>query len=326
MLLSICIPSFNRLDNLKRIIDSILKAKSKQFEIVVLDNNSSEDIVKNVVYMDERVRIIKRDTNVGGIKNVRECLESGRGKYVMLCLDKDYIDGDELDKFLYELNNTTDLYGGLCTLNKKDEKSAVHIISENPLYTFEYRGRHPSGMFFRRSVVELDKEKIHKDDIYNPFAVSMILARCSTLGKMMIYDFPLVFTENEMEAAEKKSFSYDGNIDEIFFGPKKRKEQLKIYLRHLATLDILEEEYKYIVKRLCFQVMMECTIDFRGIMKNQNICTHYGLKKRDVTKEELRKEAKGYIRFFMKEPIKDVTIAFKLQCLLHATRYLKKRI
>ena len=44
MVLSICIPSYNRLDELKKLLCSISKAKSDEFEVVVVDNGSSDDI------------------------------------------------------------------------------------------------------------------------------------------------------------------------------------------------------------------------------------------------------------------------------------------
>ena len=60
MVLSICIPSYNRLDELKKLLCSISKAKSDEFEVVVVDNGSSDDI-DFIKINDDRIRVIKRD-------------------------------------------------------------------------------------------------------------------------------------------------------------------------------------------------------------------------------------------------------------------------
>lgn len=46
MLLSICIPTYNRPENLKNCLNSISKQKSKDFEVCISDNASKSNIYK----------------------------------------------------------------------------------------------------------------------------------------------------------------------------------------------------------------------------------------------------------------------------------------
>ena len=61
MLLSICIPSYNRFEKLDKTIREILRAETKKFEIVIVDNCSPRNIEEYITCIDDpRVRIVKR--------------------------------------------------------------------------------------------------------------------------------------------------------------------------------------------------------------------------------------------------------------------------
>lgn len=68
-MISIIIPTYNRGYSLARSIDSILAQSFKEFELIIVDDNSSDDTEKIVAsYNDERIRYIKHSTNYGANK------------------------------------------------------------------------------------------------------------------------------------------------------------------------------------------------------------------------------------------------------------------
>ena len=93
MILSICIPSYNHLSHLQDIIDSFSLSKSNECELVIVDNGSTEDISSVLHTEDPRIKIFKRKIVIKGPENMGSCIEFGTGKYRLLVIDKDFIDG-----------------------------------------------------------------------------------------------------------------------------------------------------------------------------------------------------------------------------------------
>ena len=66
-MISIIIPSFNEEKYLGKLLDSIKSSKFKDFEIIVSDNNStdnSEEIIKTMMKQDSRIKFIKNEENI----------------------------------------------------------------------------------------------------------------------------------------------------------------------------------------------------------------------------------------------------------------------
>lgn len=74
---------FNGADHLNEAIDSVLHQSFKDFELLIIDDGSTDGtpgIVKNVP--DQRVRSIRHDTNRGLISRLNEGLEQATGRYI----------------------------------------------------------------------------------------------------------------------------------------------------------------------------------------------------------------------------------------------------
>ena len=68
--LSICIPTYNRSSELYKKITEILKYKSDDFDIIVLDNCSPDGTYENLKRInDDRLKLYQNESNIGGILN-----------------------------------------------------------------------------------------------------------------------------------------------------------------------------------------------------------------------------------------------------------------
>ena len=112
IVLSICIPSYNRFYNLEKCVHSVLSSKSNEFEIVIVDNQSPKNINETLNFYDSRLRIVNRTESVDGKLNVGNCVYYSKGKYTMLCLDKDRVDGRYIDEFIEALKSDDSICGG----------------------------------------------------------------------------------------------------------------------------------------------------------------------------------------------------------------------
>lgn len=86
---SICIPVYNAENYIKETVQSILKQTFENFELIIFDNNSTDNTVNIIkTFKDKRIKLYQNDTNLGMVKNWNECLKKITGKYIhFVCSD-----------------------------------------------------------------------------------------------------------------------------------------------------------------------------------------------------------------------------------------------
>ncbi len=92
---SICIPTFNRIDLLPVAIDSVLKQTYQDFELIVCDDGSSDgtaDLMSE--YQDNRIKYIRHDQNIGKSNNMRSGFDAATGDYFIKFDDDDRLTPD----------------------------------------------------------------------------------------------------------------------------------------------------------------------------------------------------------------------------------------
>ena len=97
MLLSICIPSYNRLDCLDNCLNSILISSKNvnnfEFEVSVSDNFSDEDPIEVINKYNKEFKIIynRNKKNLGFALNAIKSVKISTGKYAWLIGNDDLI-------------------------------------------------------------------------------------------------------------------------------------------------------------------------------------------------------------------------------------------
>lgn len=104
--LSVLIPLYNRKDTIKRCIDSI--PKRDDIEIIVCDDGSTDDSIKEI--KDNRVKILINKENKGVGYTMNRLYDEASGEYVVPLGSDDYFYIDKVDKFIKELDGTDMVY------------------------------------------------------------------------------------------------------------------------------------------------------------------------------------------------------------------------
>lgn len=133
ILFSILIPAYKSL-YLAECIESIINQTYKNFELIIVDDNSPEDLNSIVNhYDDERIRYYKNDVNFGALNvvdNWNKCLSFAVGDYVICMGDDDRL----LPNCLSEYLRLIDKYAGLNVYHALtqliDEDGSVFGIQE----------------------------------------------------------------------------------------------------------------------------------------------------------------------------------------------------
>jgi len=123
MKVSVIIPTYNRAHLLTQAIDSVLAQTFKDFELIVVDNYSSdntESVIKS--YDDRRIRYFKNQNNGLVSVNRNYGIQKSRGEYIAFLDDDDLWLPEKLEKQVKLLDSNKEL--GLVY-------SDIHIIGSN---------------------------------------------------------------------------------------------------------------------------------------------------------------------------------------------------
>ncbi|MDO8497620.1 MAG: glycosyltransferase family 2 protein [bacterium] len=167
---SIIIPTYNRERLLQLSIQSVLNQTKKDFEILILDD-ASTDMTQNVInlYHDKRIRYIRNPVNKGVVYNFRQGFKMAQGTYIFLLSDDDFIlRKDTLEKVFRKMEETNAGIGHLSVLfyednyhkpttytNEEGIKSRYFAPSKDILMrTKKWHFGFMSGNIYRRSLVK----------------------------------------------------------------------------------------------------------------------------------------------------------------------------
>ncbi|MGY1741608.1 MULTISPECIES: FkbM family methyltransferase [unclassified Blastococcus] len=96
-LVSVLVPTYNGERFLRTTLRSALEQSHRNIELLVGDDASTDrtpEILAAVAAEDARVRVIRHETNVGGLENPRRLLAKARGEYVKFLMHDDVLGPD----------------------------------------------------------------------------------------------------------------------------------------------------------------------------------------------------------------------------------------
>jgi glycosyltransferase involved in cell wall biosynthesis len=110
-LVSILVPTYNGERFLRLALRSALEQSYRNIEVVVADDASTDrtgEILASVAASDPRVRVIRRETNLGAFHNPLRLLEEAHGDYLKFLLHDDVLATDCVRDLLRGMQSTPD--------------------------------------------------------------------------------------------------------------------------------------------------------------------------------------------------------------------------
>ena len=109
---SVIIPTYNRAHLLSRAIKSVLNQTFQDFEIIIVDDASTDDTDKLVVsFHDSRVRYIQHEKNHGGGAVRNSAIKQAQGDYIAFLDSDDEWLPEKLEKQMKLFNGTSKKVG-----------------------------------------------------------------------------------------------------------------------------------------------------------------------------------------------------------------------
>lgn len=127
---SVLIPAYNYAHYIGEAIQSVLDQTFDDFELIVFDNQSTDDtveIVNKFMEKDRRVKLIVNQTNVGMFRNYNEALLHSHGEYIKFLNADDKFHPEILARFVKILDEEESV--SLVTSSRQEFHDSSKIIS-----------------------------------------------------------------------------------------------------------------------------------------------------------------------------------------------------
>lgn len=179
-LISVIMPVYNKAIYLKKCINSLINQTFTDFEVLIIDDGSTDnsfDICKEFSEQDKRIKLIQIENN--GVSNARNIgLKNAVGDYIQFIDGDDYVDLNMFDKLSYIIKkNSPDMIfcgitkvdNGYNEINKilpklkgmKSRKEMLDSFAEEQFRTGLYGC--VSNKIMKRSIIENIKLEFNKD-------------------------------------------------------------------------------------------------------------------------------------------------------------------
>lgn len=206
---SVIIPTYNRSVSLARSIRSVLNQTCADFELIVIDDASTDDTEKEVRKLsDKRIRIIKHSENLGGSAARNTGINNANGRYVAFLDSDDEWLPRKLERQIGVMDTfTSDEWGGVYC-GRYDVIRGLRTITQPNLegsFTFELLSG--GGSIAAGSTLMVKKECMYRingfDASFRRFQDLEMLLRFFKYYKLKCLKEPLVVINRYYKTSEK---------------------------------------------------------------------------------------------------------------------------
>ena len=168
ILLSFCIPTYNRPERIESIIKQIIPFQSEEIEILISDDNPSFEKTQEVVkkFNDPRIKYKRNKKNLGAELNMIKTIKKAIGTFVFFLNDEDDIEMETIPwilKTIKKNNNLTQLCGILG--DKRPNQNKFYYKFEDKLLNRGYESlrellfynMHGSSIVLKKKALDLNE-------------------------------------------------------------------------------------------------------------------------------------------------------------------------
>jgi hypothetical protein len=212
-IVSICVPTYNRPEYLRRAVESCLAQTCPDFEIIITDNSTNDDSARMAAtWTDPRIRYYKNTGNLGPVASSNRAVSLSQGKYIKFLMDDDLLKPRCLELMVNALEANPAAGIAMAPMDLIDETNRRIFPRFYIFRTMHYRYRYQvgDGLIDRRQIL---REFLTRD--YPCTVPSGLMMRAEALSRAGLFSEAADFAgdlEMCMRIAPEWDFYY---IDEV---------------------------------------------------------------------------------------------------------------
>lgn len=153
MKISVVIPTYNRINQLKIAVESVLKQSYPDYEVIVVDDGSTDETHEYLSSIKKDNFIYIKQTHKGPASARNSGIKNAKGEYIAFTDDDCIIPYDWLDKIKNAIVNTqADVIGGFVQNTAKSLFSALSQYITNFFVAFLYKNYKNSSFFTSNNI------------------------------------------------------------------------------------------------------------------------------------------------------------------------------
>ncbi len=300
MLLSICIPTYNRAHNALDTVMKCLEIPGDFYEVLVIDDGSDDETQRVFESIKNKKFRYQRNSQNLGYANMGYSLKVAIGDYCLLLGDKDeivYADWDWLAKHLEDNTESSIFhweyydYSGEIIRGVTDNNK--HILKrctfDAGLFT-KYHFVESAGFIFRHNDVMAVWDRIDKDtSIWNLYPQSVLAVYLSTTGDCEYIDK----IETRLKPQDRKIHvqqTFAGG-KEPYWRPESRHIQNSEWITLISQLEIDDGVKRHLMHTICVNAIKQFGRYYKIITDEKKMSmTFYDVRREQIEGDRKRNE------------------------------------
>lgn len=319
MKISCIVPVYNVEKYLKKCLDSILNQSFKDFELIIVDDGSTDNssiICDEYLNIDNRVKVIHKEN--GGLSDARNRgIEEAIGDYLIFIDSDDYVDSSMFE-VLYNLNQKNNTEISACDKAFVYEKSD-HIeygINSNKVYILDPDAAFSVIVDFYRN---LGMEMWNK--LYSRKLFDNVRFPKGKLFEDQDTQYKLIFSANKISYIEKSLYFYLRRENSITTQKYNDKEKERFEMVN-KMVTYIKENHESIISKVIVYKILSCNFTIVNKMIKSNIYDFDFLNFiRKDTKAEYKLINKSDIGFIRRVQVLLLTYCWPLYKMIYKLLY-----
>lgn len=296
IVLSVCIPTYNRKKELLELVQSVLISDYRNFEIVITDNVSSDGTIEELNKVsDKRLRVVQNKEPIPPLNNMIQAVFNAKGKYALYCNDRDLLFPDSINELIDLLS--CENYSFVYTKKKNRNNTHTCQVFEKGFESlinmrFTY---HPTGMVFN---CELMNRYLNKDTYFAYLHVQHTY--CFLMRDLFVYEKSAVLDNGCWDERQRSYLAINHSktrTDKMpFFFPEVKILLAKETLEQVINTDkfnFSDLQKEWVALQL-LEYYGNSIITYKQNMASFYMTSHYGLKRKFVNTFQILKEVQKY--------------------------------